>query len=125
MTHNAAITDKPPRQLKTTGEEEDDIQTDAWENTYHLLSIIENIETEQQAMSSPPSHEYNWSTSQDGSIQVIHFISKTIPEIREWMKAWDDKAFPFDPLSYGSSTWFEGDYQHPYGLGSAKTITMI
>ena len=124
MIHNVTSTDKTSSSLKTTGEEEDDIQTKVWENTYQPPSMIEGMDTKQQAMFSPSSHMYNQSTALDGGIQVIHLMGRAIFEAKEWMKAWDHKAFLFDPLSFRKDTWEEGDYQHPYSFGDAKTITV-
>jgi len=100
MNHVVITTKGNPGNLMTTGDKEDDILTETWENTHQSFSKIECIETEQQVMPFPPNYTYQKSTDSHGGIQVILFVGKVIPEVSKVLKQWHDKdGYPVDPIT--------------------------
>ena len=65
------------------------------------------------------------STDFDGAVQVIHFMSNAIPDVRELLKTWQDNdGYPLDPLAHGISLWHE-NHKHPYYPAQKNMYTAL
>lgn len=128
-----------PGNFKSTGEEdeeeadEDEIQTEAWDNTYkgsfeenrpnEIEDDAKDMNTDQSDAPSTP-YAYQQSAEPDGSEQFIHFMGNAATDIRELQKNWHDEEGPFDPLAWGNDKFMEVDYMHPYDFEGALYTTV-
>lgn len=119
-----------PANLKTTGEDEEDIQTEAWDNTYEdwvqkaepvWVDDFEEFEEEETETFTVPYHAYRESTAIDRGPQVIHFMGKNIAETRQIMEQWGHT----DPLSWGQECWMETDYKPFFNFYSTPTTDTV
>ena len=103
MTHIVITTHGPLNNIRTISEEEDYIQTEAWEytkdNTLQDQSPneIEYMEMELQDVPIASSYTYQQSTDLGQEVQTVHFMDKAITDVKKLLKQWyDEDGFSLD-----------------------------